>query len=158
MTILVDTREQKPFSFVGSRYYADVTTERTTLTCGDYSLPGFEDKVAVERKELSDLIQCLGYERERFERELLRGRGLDAFCVVVEANFEDIASGSYHSKFNPHAACQSVIAFMGRYRCPFWLAGSRKGAEYFTYSFLRQYLMDAQKRYKAIEKLVKETA
>ncbi|WP_241160230.1 hypothetical protein [Desulfovibrio sp. ZJ369] len=52
-----------------------------SLTVGDYSLEGLTDKVAVERKELPDLVQCLGRERERFERELQRGMPLDAFAA-----------------------------------------------------------------------------
>lgn len=150
MIILVDTREQRPFAFADNPRFEGVIAKPATLTVGDYSLPGLEDKIAVERKELGDLIQCLGFERERFERELARARGLDAFMVVVEASYVDIAHGNYRSRFNPHAALQSIAAFMCRYRCPFLLAGTRAGAEYATYSFLRQYLKDAARRYKLI--------
>lgn len=52
MRILIDTREQQPFSF--TRY--EVATEPATLPVGDYSLPGFEDWAAIERKSLEDLI------------------------------------------------------------------------------------------------------
>lgn len=84
MMILMDSREQRPFAFSGPRYEG-VAVETGTLAVGDYSLAGLTDRVAVERKELSDLVQCLGRERERFERELQRGAALDAFAVVVEA-------------------------------------------------------------------------
>ena len=79
MRLIVDSREQSPFSFKGPRY-EDVTVEVGTLTVGDYSLAGLTDKVAVERKSLPDLVACLGRERERFERELQRGAALDAFA------------------------------------------------------------------------------
>jgi ERCC4-type nuclease len=50
-------------------------------------LPGFEDRAAVERKELNDLISCLmNGNRGRFEKELARGRHYDLFAVVVEAS------------------------------------------------------------------------
>lgn len=124
MLILVDNREQRPFAFAGPRY----------------------EGVEVERKELTDLVQCLGRERERFERELQRGAALDAFAVVVESSWADLAWGQYRSRLNPHAACQSVAAFMGRYRVPFLFAGSRAAAEYVTWSFLRQYLESARRR------------
>ena len=150
MTIIVDSREQRPFAFQHERYAA--TVEAGTLAVGDYSLAGLEDKVAVERKELPDLVQCLGREWERFERELARGAALDAFAVVVEASWADLAEGRYRSRLNPHAACQSVAAFMGRYRAPFLFAGSRTAAEYVTWSFLRQYLEGARKRWGAIVK------
>lgn len=150
MLIVVDSREQCPFSFTHERYEAQV--QPGTLTVGDYSLAGLEDKVAVERKSLSDLVMCLGRERERFERELMRGAALDAFAVVCEGSWLELARGEYRSQLNPHAACQSVLAFTARYRVPFLFAGSRGAAEYMTWGFLRQYLESARKRWKAIAK------
>ena len=148
MKIIIDTREQCPFSFRHERMAA--TTEPGTLAVGDYSLAGLEDKVAVERKSLPDLVMCLGRERERFERELARGAALDAFAVVCEGSWLELSRGEYRSRLNPHAACQSVLAFAGRYRVPFLFAGSRSAAEYMTWGFLRQYLEGAKKRWKAI--------
>ena len=156
MTILVDSREQKPFTFEHERY--DVQIQPGTLTVGDYSLCGLEDKVAVERKEIGDLVQCLGRERARFKRELLRGAALDAFAVVVEGSWSDLANGNFRSQLNPHAACQSVLAFMARYRVPFLFAGSRPAAEYVTWGFLRQYLEGARKRWASIVKAHGEAA
>ena len=63
MLIVVDSREQCPFPFAHERYGAK--TKQGALTVGDYSLAGLEDKVAVERKSLPDLVACLGRERER---------------------------------------------------------------------------------------------
>lgn len=83
------------------------------------SAAGLTDRVTVERKALADLVACLGRERERFERELQRGVALDAFTVVVEASRQDVAAGNYRSRMNLHAACQSVLAFAGRYCVPF---------------------------------------
>lgn len=151
MKIIVDNREQRPFSFRGAPYDG-VTVEAGALAVGDYSLAGLTDKVAVERKELADLVACLGRERDRFERELARGAALDAFAVAVEASWADLASGNYRSRINPHAACQSVLAFAGRYRVPFLFAGSRAAAEYMTWGFLRQYLEGARRRWAAIVK------
>ena len=148
MQVIVDSREQLPFTFSHERY--DVQIQQGTLAVGDYSLRGLEDKVAVERKSLPDLVQCLGRERERFERELQRGAALDAFAVVVEGSWSDLANGNFRSQFNPHAACQSVLAFMARYRLPFLFAGSRPAAEYSVWGFLRQYLEGARKRWGAI--------
>ena len=156
MKILVDSREQRPFNFEHERY--DVQIQPGTLTVGDYSLAGLQDKVAVERKSLPDLVQCLGRERERFERELLRGAALDAFAVVIEAGWTDLSGGHFRSQLNPHAACQSVLAFMARYRVPFLFAGSRPAAEYAAWGFLRQYLGDARKRWANIVKAHGEAA
>lgn len=148
MRIIVDTREQLPFAFRHERY--EVETEIGALGVGDYSLAGLTDRVAVERKSLPDLVACLGRERERFERELQRAAALDAFAVVVEASWADLAAGNYRSRINPHSACQSVLAFTCRYHAPFLFAGSRGAAEYATWGLLRQYLESARKRLKAI--------
>lgn len=151
MRVIVDSREQAPFTFAGEFYQKHgVEVEAGTLTIGDYSLAGLTDRVAVERKSLSDLVQCLGRERQRFERELQRGAALDAFAVVVEASWLDLAGGNYRSQLKPHAACQSVAAFMGRYRVSFLFAGSRAAAEYVCWSFLRQYLEGARRRWRGI--------
>ena len=147
MKIIRDTREQAPFIFAGY----DCEVQAGTLTTGDYSLAGLVDRCAVERKSLDDLLGCLtGEGRERFERELSRAAGLDCFAVVVEASMQDMAEGRYRSKMKPHAALQSVLAFQVRHRCPFIWAGTRAGAEYAAFHFMRHYLREAQERFKAI--------
>jgi len=149
MKLICDTREQSPFNFSGF----DCEVLAGSLPTGDYSLAGLEDRVAVERKSLDDLLGCLtGDGRERFERELARARGLDAFAVVIEASFQDMAEGRYRSRMKPHAALQSVLAFQVRYGVPFVWAGSRAGAEYAAFHFLRHYLREAQERLKAVVK------
>jgi len=147
--ILVDSREQRPFSF--AKYKA--TTEVVTLPCGDYSLPGFQDRVGIERKELNDLVGCLmGEGRERFERELARGRAYDLFAVVVEATLADVAHGRYRSEMKAHSALQSILAFQVRYRVPFVWAGNRDGAEYCTFWLLSKYLREISERHKEATK------
>ena len=151
LSIIVDSREQMPFSFTGSKCYEGVTVSRGSLTTGDYSLEGLESFVAVERKSLPDLVMCLGKERERFVRELERGRALQAFAVICEGGLHELVHGQYRSLLNPHSACQSVAAFMARMRIPFFFAGGRDAAEYMTFSFLKQYAEGERKKLKAIE-------
>lgn len=160
MQIVIDTREQLPFGFSGEFYgkYGGVDTVVGALSIGDYSLTGLADRVAVERKSLADLVLCLGRERERFERELQRGAALEAFLVVCEGSWLDLSHGNYRSKLSAHAACQSVMAFTARYRVSFHFAGSRAAAEYVTWSFLRQYLEGARRRYASICKAHGEVA
>lgn len=148
MIVATDKREQLAYSFAG---YA-CTTEAATLNVGDYSLAGFTDKIAVERKSLDDLLGCLTAGRERFEKELARSRALDRFCVLVEASFEDLAKGVYRSAMKPHSACQSIIAWQIRYDIPFVFAGSRKAAEYYCFSFLQKYAHEIEQRMKLLTK------
>lgn len=149
MHVIIDSREQAPFSFQ-AECYTGTTTATGTLDTGDYSLAGLEDKIAIERKSLPDFVACLGRERERFQRELQRAAALDAFAVVIEGTWEQLARGQYRSRINPHAACQSVCAFTARLGTPFLFAGTRAAAEYLTHSLLKQYLKGAEDRYRAI--------
>lgn len=149
MHVIIDSREQTPFSFQ-AECYTGTTTATGTLDTGDYSLAGLEDKIAIERKSLPDFVACLGRERERFQRELQRAAALDAFAVVIEGTWEQLAQGQYRSRINPHAACQSVCAFTARLGTPFLFAGTRAAAEYLTHSLLKQYLKGAEDRYRAI--------
>lgn len=148
LRIVTDSREQEPFPF--QDYDAEVVPG--TLQAGDYSLVGLEDMVAVERKSLVDLVACLGRERERFERELERLRAMESILLVVESPIVDLVTGNYRSKLNPKAAYESVVAFMCRYRLPFYFAQDRRGAERFTFSFLRHYWRTVERRYQAVAK------
>jgi ERCC4-type nuclease len=144
MKIVIDTREQAPYSF--DKYQVEVTTGG--LPAGDYSLPGFEDRVAIERKSLDDLIGCLmNSNRDRFERELSKLRFYDFAAVVVEAPLEDVSRGRYRSEMKSHAAVQSIVTFQVRYRVPFMWCGNRDGGEYITHSLLSKYLYEIHKRY-----------
>lgn len=98
-TIVIDTREQHPYSF--TNFYTNsaegrrpllIRTSRETLRTGDYSILGMEDLIAVERKSLSDLYGTLGTGRERFERELARFAKLRWGAVVIEAGWDRILS------------------------------------------------------------------
>jgi len=106
--------------------------------------------VAVERKSVPDLVASVTRERERFERELARGRGMDLFVVVIEGSLEDVRQHNYRSKTKPHAVLQSMVAFQVRYRVGWVWAGNPAGAAYFTFWILSKYVAEAEKRYKAI--------
>lgn len=138
-TIVIDSNEQLPYKF-------QTPSVRAKLPTGDYSLVGFEDKISIERKELNDLISCLmndskndTFNRDRFERELLRGMEFDYFAVVVEASLLDIANGNYWSKMLPSSAVQSILAFSVRYKLPIFFADNRAYAARVTESLLLKY-------------------
>ena len=152
MKIIIDTREKAAFDFLSQN--GDIETERGTLALGDYSLAGLTDRVAVERKSLADLVMCLGTERERFQRELMRAAALEAFAVVVEASWQDLAAGKYRSKLSPGAGMASVLSFMARHRVPFLFAGNRENAEAVTVGFLRQYLRGKEHELRAVQEAV----
>ena len=96
--VVIDTREQLPFTFGGMLCdqtdgggSLTVPTVRGTLKSGDYSLLGYETRVAVERKSLADLYSTLGQGRERFEREIQRfADDCEFAAVVVEADWSAV--------------------------------------------------------------------
>jgi DNA excision repair protein ERCC-4 len=149
MIILRDSREQLGYDF---DRFEGVTVHRAALESGDYSLPGLENIVAVERKELNDLINCLCHDRERFKKELHRLRPYALKAVVIEATPEDIARGRYKSQMKPQAALQSCFAFMVKYGVNFFFAGNRQGGEYATHALLWKYQQELEKQLSAINK------
>ena len=149
MRIIADTREQCVYSF--SKYEA--TVERAGLPTADDSLPGFTDRVGIERKDLGDLVNCLmGANRERFERELRRLSTYELKAVVIEASMRDVADGLYRSEMKPHAVLQSVLTFQVRYGVPCLFCGDRAGAEYTTFWLLAKYAREIEERMKMLTK------
>ena len=148
MKLVIDTREQRPFTFEAYECW----TVRGTLNVGDYSVQGFEEAISVERKSLDDLVGCLmGDSRDRFEKELARSRGLERFVVCIESAYEDVAKHRYKSRMNPVAVIQSLLAFWIRYDTAFYFAGSRAAAEYFTFGYLRKFVEEQGKRWKVCQ-------
>jgi ERCC4-type nuclease len=149
MRIIIDSREQRPFGF--DSY--PVEAIRGTLPAGDYSVIAFEDRVAIERKSIDDLIGCLkGSGRERFERELARARRYELFCVCIEASMEDVQKHRYRSEMSPASVLQSLVTFQVRYGTSFIWCGSREVAELVCYSLLSKYVREIETRFKALSR------
>lgn len=135
--ILIDSREQIPYSF------GDMPTVSATLDQGDYSVAGLADRLAIERKSLSDFVSCIGPERDRFKRELVRLRGLEHRAVVIETTLGEIEQHQYRSKTTPQSVVGSILSWQMTYGVPFVLAGDRARGEDFT----RRMLVGVAKRY-----------
>lgn len=149
MQIIIDSREQASLDFSP---YPDVVAVPGALAVGDYAPRGLEHLVAVERKSLPDLISSLTTGRDRFARELARGRGM-SLAVVIEGTLEQVRLHQYRSQAKPHAILQSIISWSIKYGCNWWWAGDSAGAAYFTVHYLRQWVRGERERLKLIEKL-----
>ena len=143
MIIKVDSREKRPYRF-------ENPLEVGTVPVGDYSICGLENHIAIERKELNDLIGCLTTDRKRFEKELYRGRTLDYFALVIEASLSDLVNGSYRSQTIPKAAIQSLLAFSIRYRLPIFFCESREYGQRITEGLLCKYAREVEKKFEQI--------
>lgn len=148
-TLAIDTREQSPFTFAGILADARdgggplvVTTERTTITTGDYSIVGLLDSVAIERKSLSDLFSTIGQGRGRFVRELARLNALTlCAAIVVEADWRAVLFPTMprHSQLTPKTVTRSVIAWQQQYRnVAWWFCCDRRHAEIVTLRVLER--------------------
>lgn len=135
VTIVVDTREQEPYSFPPARF----TTERRALPAGDYSLAGLEHQVAVERKTAEDFVHTVIRDRERFRRELLKLAEYDRACVVVEAGLDDILSGAYHSGAHPASVVGAALSIIVDYGVPVFFCSNRQCARRFVEEYLLRY-------------------
>lgn len=110
-TIVVDTREQKPL-FAPDEDIRKLKKEeqdaiavksmavRNTLKTGDYSIYGFESRIAIERKSVADLFGTVLKGHERFKREIERALSFDYFAIMIDGSYKDILSGNFIQKQN----------------------------------------------------------
>lgn len=97
MKIVIDSREQLPLDFKTSTHIEGVVIKK--LEAGDYSILGYEDKIAIERKSANDLFGTLGKGHKRFNRELARAKGYDYFGIIIEDSFTDIKYKNFENSF-----------------------------------------------------------
>jgi ERCC4-type nuclease len=135
VTLIVDTREQQPFAFSAP----GVRTIRRALPTGDYSVEGFEDRVAVERKTLDDLVGSLIRARERFLREMRRFETYEARCIVVEADWSDVAERRYAGGVHPKSIFGAVLSVIVDHGVPVYFLSNRQIACRFTEDFLLRF-------------------
>ena len=129
--IAIDTREQRPLEF-------EWPSERVTLATGDYSIVGFEDQVAIERKSLTDLTSTVIHNRDRFERELKRFQTIPFRCVVVESDMRKLFLKSSRSRAHPLSIIGLCIRYQLDYDIPFWFSSTREITAMFVSSFLHR--------------------
>jgi len=132
--IAVDTREILRYTFPDHESY------RMTLKTGDYSLEGFTDVLAVERKNHGDAWQMLTGERKRFERCLERLSQLDRAAIVIESSMKEFCiPPSQIKRVNAATAMGSYISWSTKWRIPVFFAENRQWGERVTLRILAAY-------------------
>jgi hypothetical protein len=139
-SIIIDSREQKPYEFAGQ------ASRFEQLNVGDYTIEGYADEFAVERKTLDDLARSLGADRERFEDEMRRAveANMDHLEVVIEAPEWYVAdyagtkhSPKYYSDIYPNSILGTVDAWPDKYSpVGFTWAQNRDGGQQETLRLL----------------------
>lgn len=111
--LVQDTREQKPL-FDESMAIPGLAVITGTLPHGDYSIRGFEDRFAVERKQISDFYAYIGKERARTTQKMENFRAIGAaggfVGLVIEATEADLLTGFIMSRVSPETARQALVS------------------------------------------------
>ncbi|MFC6717926.1 ERCC4 domain-containing protein [Natrialbaceae archaeon GCM10025810] len=132
-TIVVDTREKRPYRFDGY----NVVSEK--LDTGDYSVVGYEDVFAIERKSLSDFLKSITWDRKRFRREIKRAEVLIGFIVVIEADVQTVLNWNYDRQVHPNAVMGTIDNWSSYYNVDFVWTGDRNGGEEATLEHLKRW-------------------
>ena len=105
MVIVIDTREQRPWSFP-----PHIEVEIGTLRTGDYALKN-DEHFAIERKSADDFVGTVSLGWHRFVKELNRmdAANFAAKVVIVETDFETfcfrIRQGAIIPPDHEHTRC-----------------------------------------------------
>lgn len=128
--LIVDTREQLPL-FTNPIEGLEIIKD--TVHWGDYTIKGFEEYFAIERKMMSDFYGYIGREREKtvvkmkaFER-MVQANGFVG--LVIEASEEEVYAGYGYSKVSPETARQALASFRIRYGVHTYCSDSREAIE-----------------------------
>jgi len=152
ITIIIDTREQQPYTFDCITSPAvPFATVRETLDTGDYSLKGdlfaTPDQLAiVERKSLADLYSSVAQGRIRLEAEFRRMKAYGYAALVIEADYAAILHPAEHLRHapgtNPKSLMATLVAWSQRYGVHIWACPNRNFAERLTHRILERWARD----------------
>jgi len=134
ITIVIDTREQQPYSFDPERF----ETVRRALPAGDYSLVGSETRVAVERKSMPDFVSTVIRARKRFHAELRKLAEYEHACIVVEGSLRDLLEGRYLGGAHPNALLGAVVSICVDWGIPVYFCGDRQCAKLFVEAYIER--------------------
>lgn len=132
--LLVDTREKLPLFDDDEPFVI-----RKPLKIGDYSIKGFENEIAIERKSISDLYLCLGKERERFMKEINLMRHLKWKGLLIEAKEEEIYAYFGGPTLHPNAIYSSLASLEVKAGFHIYYADTLKQAKFWVLSRLLKY-------------------
>lgn len=123
MTILVDSREQRPLVF-------GCNVERKALTVGDYGARFSDTHICeyiFERKSIGDLYSTLTFGYDRFRREIKRAEDKNIKLVIaIEGTREKVLKGYKFSKRDPASILKQLETIRAKYGVEHIFFGNRK--------------------------------
>lgn len=149
--VIIDSREQTPFSFAQfSNWIA--STEVKALPTADYSVQGMQDLIALERKSLADAVGSVLQNRERFLRECERLANYKHKAILIEASFTDMKTPyrfTQDVRAHPNGVVGTLDAIEARYGIPIIYTSTDRAlaeeraaswlSKHFTYTWLEQH-------------------
>jgi ERCC4-type nuclease len=120
--VLVDTREKEPFTLLVNHPNWIGGERRATLKTGDYTVEGMESLLALERKNLADIVACTVANRRRFLASCGRLAKFRWKAILIEASYEDLkcdyANFGIESDVHPNAVCGTLDAIEAKFGIP----------------------------------------
>jgi len=142
--IIIDSREQNPIDFSSSKI-KDIIVKK--LDTGDYSIEGFEDKLAIERKgSVSEFYNNIT--QKRFWAEMERMKEYPYRFLVFEFSVSDIEMFPYGSglskavisklRISSAYLMKCVAKIQVEYNIHVVFAGNRDNASYLIKNIMKE--------------------
>lgn len=139
-TIIIDTREQKPW------YFPNYTTANKKLDTGDYSIEGLEDVLAIERKKsVSEIANNIT--EKRFKDVLERLKNTKYAFMLMEFDLKDVMNFPIGSnvpqrvwsklRISSNFIIKNLVEFQTQYNINLLFCGSPSNAAKMATSILR---------------------
>ena len=138
--IIVDSREQQKL------WTKDVIVKG--MKTGDYSVEyngiDYSDKIALERKSLSDLFGTLGQGHARFKKELERARELEYFAIIIDGSINNIYTknfvGAKYTRIQGYVIAKILFTLHIKYGINIFFGENRIGSKRIIKGIFEAYL------------------
>ena len=134
--LIQDTREQRPLF---TRLPKGLVVCSATLKDGDYSVKGFENSIAFERKGISDLYPYCSTERDKTIEKMKRLSHMDFAALVIEARESEVFQHQAFTRVHPATVAGAIISFRVRYHVHVFFGNRDNCARYILEHALRFY-------------------
>ena len=132
VTIIIDTREQEPYSF-DSRLVTAVRARRCQP--GITRSTGMESVVAVERKTLDDFVSTVIHSRARFRRSCGSSPAIARRASWSRRASSTFCSGATGVSAHPNAVLGNALSIILDYRIPVFFCSNRQAACQFVQAY-----------------------
>jgi len=125
--LICDTREQDPLFL--PKPVKGLIIVRDTLSCGDYSIRGFEQFITVERKSIHDLWTSLTSQSGRFKEELANMMNYERKYILIEGLESEYLSWQPERKIHPNVIRMALASIEGKSGIPIHQSENRSMSE-----------------------------